>query len=160
MSSTDLHFPYISVFFGLKSGGRFYIVEVKNILLIKKIWNYTQSHNKVSVIRFLLSVPRLFQCGIKIRSTSCVFSVFIAVFSVSVIEIAGLCLIAFIHLAAFIDEIAKPVIALTIRAYRMEKGSPSILKGSVFTIWVKYAFYQKEMMSYYTENLEQMQRSS
>ena len=37
MSSYDFHFPYISVFFDLKSGSRFYKVEVKNILLVKKI---------------------------------------------------------------------------------------------------------------------------
>lgn len=66
MSSYDFHFPYISVFFDLKSGGRFYRVEVKNILLVKEIEFDAQSHNHITLCCSLTFIPSLFQSRIEI----------------------------------------------------------------------------------------------
>ena len=66
MSSYDFHFPYISVFFDLKSGSRFYKVEVKNILLVKKIEFDAKSNNNIALCCSLTFVPSLFQSRIEI----------------------------------------------------------------------------------------------
>lgn len=52
--------------------------------------------------------------------------VFVTKISISLIQIAGLCLIAFIHLTTLIDEVSKPVIAFPIRSNRIKNTLRSV----------------------------------
>lgn len=71
---------------------------------------------KAAFIRFFLLISSLFQCGIKVRGASHILAIFVTKISVFLIQISGLCLIAFIYFTTLIDEIPKLVIAFPIRA--------------------------------------------